>query len=98
MEKLKMILNMHEWIPFILATGQQIHLSLARIIEALVIAAVVSGVTIYGMTMVIEAKLDSFFNMYARDYQVTQTWRNHVQDEIDETQEYLYKHTHKDEK
>ena len=95
MERLRALLHGLEWAPFILATGKQVHLSVARVIEALIIAGVTGGIAIYGMTMVMQAKMDSFMDVYERDFQVTNVWRGHIQEEIDETQRYLYQHNHK---
>lgn len=79
-----------EWMPFILATGQQIHLSLARILEALIIALVTGGIALWGANLVLETKIDQSMLMYSRDHQITMEWRKHIQSEIDANRERIY--------
>lgn len=88
-EKLKAFLHAQEWIPFILAAGNQIHLSIARIVEALIIAAVTGGIVLYGSTKMLETKIDSFISMYEREHEETLRWRNHVQGEIDKSNQNI---------
>lgn len=83
-----------EYMPFIMATGQTVHLSIARVVEAIIIAAIVGGITVYSTTKTLEVKMDAISERVATYIQDGKEWRHHVQNEIDTTQKYLYTHGH----
>lgn len=45
-------------LPFMLAIGQSQKLSVQRIVEAIIIAAIAGGVSVYGVTQALEVKLN----------------------------------------
>lgn len=82
MDRIKALFDGVEWMPFILATGQQVHLSIARILEALIIAAVTGGVVLWGSYQVLKAEIDQLQALYERDYERTETWREGIQKQV----------------
>lgn len=89
MDKLKALLHGQDMIPFVLAAGSHINISVARIAEALIIALITGGVAVYGTTQVMEAKMEVFMKTYERDYQTTLIWRGYVQEEINKNQDRI---------
>lgn len=45
-------------LPFFLATSEKSHINSTRLIEAILIAGITAGVTIYGTTRALESKVD----------------------------------------
>ena len=89
MDKIKALLHGIDFIPFVMATGSQVHLSIARIIEALIIAAVTGGVVLYGANQVLGTKLEEFTKTYNRDRSETVQWRYYVQEEINKNKDRI---------
>lgn len=89
MEKLRALLHSPDFIPFVLAAGNHASMSVARIIEALIIAGIAGGIAVYGVTQTIDAKQSAFVRMYERDHAETMAWRSYAQSEIDKNRERI---------
>lgn len=89
MEKIKALLHSPDFIPFVMMAGQHASMSIARIIEALIIAGIAGGIAVYGVTQTIEAKQSAFIKLYDRDHEETTEWRKYIQNEIDKNRDRI---------
>ena len=95
MDRIKEIVDMSAWIPFVLTTGvAKPHLSPARLIEAVIIAALAGAMSVWATTIVI--KNDIKHIKETQDNSV-QLYRD-TQRDIRDLEKLLYTHKHGDEK
>ena len=90
MEKLKAFMHGIDFIPFVLAAGNHIRLSPARILEAVIIAGVTGGVVLYGANMVLSTKVDQIIKVSDQQHNETLLWRGYVQDEINKNRDRIF--------
>ena len=90
MDRLRALTQGMDFIPFVMMAGQHAKMSVARILEALIIAIVTGGVVMYGVTQTLDAKQTALKELYDRDHSATVDWRRYVQAEIDKNRERIF--------
>jgi len=90
MERLKGLLEGAQWLPFILSAGPKPHLSMARIIEAVIIAVICGAVSVWATTLVLKTEITHIKANQAED----RIWYRDMSNEVDELRKYTYTHVH----
>ena len=80
-----------QWAPFILSAGVKPHLSLARIIEAVIIAAIAGGVSVWATAQVLKTDIAYIKANQAED----RIWYRDMRSSFDALERYAYTHNHK---